>query len=258
MENFKAPAPKKDVTSKIASLWKKVEDSKKKKETTTTGKDKRIWISSKGKVQEPTVSEPPQGRLIRSGTYEKLSGPTTTTTTAPTSQKSSSTDQKETTTTKVRSRSRLSMKLSKFGLKRKGGGGGAASEDQVNGNTTPVSPDEQGNSLDDSEQDGLVSPGPDDVDDLSSPVETSESMSTGPDGPEARQGRSPASAVVAPFNYRPSNGQSSSIEQLRSAQLKRNSSYVSSMGRKQASKEEIDASERKGFVNTSSSVVTLV
>ena len=234
VENFKAPAPKKDVTSKIASLWKKVEDSKKKKET---GKDKRIWIS-KGKIQD-AVPEP-QGRLIRSGTYEKLSGPSSTS-------NKPSTDLKE---TKVRSRSRLSMKLSKFGLKRKG-----AAEDQVNGNT-PVSPDELGNSLG-SDQDGLVSPSLDDVDDISSPVESSESMSTGPDGPDVRpQGRSPASAIVAPFNYKP-NGQSS-VEQLKNAQLKRNSSYVSSMGRKQASKEEIDASERKVFVNTSSSVVTLV
>lgn len=42
-----APGQKKEVTSKIATLWKKVEDNKKK--TVSTTKDTRIWISSSSK-----------------------------------------------------------------------------------------------------------------------------------------------------------------------------------------------------------------
>lgn len=41
--SLNTPGCKKEATSKIASLWKRVEDSKKKKET--EGKDKRVWIS---------------------------------------------------------------------------------------------------------------------------------------------------------------------------------------------------------------------
>lgn len=40
--SLNTPGGKKEATSKIASLWKKVEDSKKKKEA--EGKDKRVWI----------------------------------------------------------------------------------------------------------------------------------------------------------------------------------------------------------------------
>ena len=284
-ENFKAPAPaaapKKDVTSKIASLWKKVEDTKKQKKDPNTPKDKRIWIS-KGKVLEPSPVQnaPPPPRLIRSGTYEKLSEGSHPS--APTSTSSATTsyssDLKE---TKARSRSRLSIKLSKFGLKRKGAAASSnnTAEDRVNGNSTPVSPDELGNSL--GSDPGLGSPSLDDVDDLtlvggggggvSSPVEESsggESMSTGPDSATSTQDHRRASpaAVVAPFNYRPQGGAVGAMtEHVRNAHLKRNSSYVSSMGRKQDSKEEMVNEEavaateqRKIYVNTSSSVVTLV
>merc|ERR1712025_400782 len=136
------------------------------------------------------------------------------------------------------SRSRLSMKLSKFSLKRRGTG---SMEDQVNGNTPvspeePLSPDGLGNSI------AVMSPNdselltPDEMDrpsSVSPNPESGDSMSTGPDEvklPSRNQtstfrspNRSPASAIVAPFNYTPSTA---------AVQLKRNTSYVSSIGRK--------------------------
>ena len=62
--------------------------------------------------------------------------------------------------------------------------------------------------------------------------------------------RSPASAIVAPFNYKPSPA---------AAAVKRNTSYVSSIGRRR--EEELTASEEeeeKKFQQTSSAMVTLV
>ncbi len=91
-----------------------------------------------------------------------------------------------------------------------------------------------------------------------------------------------AAAVVAPFNYTPSSSSSANggLERIKSAaQIKRNSSYVSSMGRRQeggvgdvSPEEEEEEAERRGKKtptgaapspmvyagNTSSSVVTLV
>ncbi|XP_030746135.1 adenomatous polyposis coli protein-like isoform X2 [Sitophilus oryzae] len=55
---------KKQVTSKIASLWKRVEESKSKQQS---GPDKRVWIE-----QEQKQPDPP--RLIRSGTFENKDG----------------------------------------------------------------------------------------------------------------------------------------------------------------------------------------
>jgi len=263
----KKPVPKKDVTSKIASLWKKVEDSKNKHKKTDTVKDKRVWIT-KGKVKDGKQKEedvPAPGKLIRSGTYEKLT---------------EKTKNPEPKADKPRSRSRLSIKLSKFSLKRRG----ANVEDQMNGNT-PLSPedkwtDDLGNSISPTEdttptQEEIVAS-------LQNPCETdqasesSESMSTGPDHDSPRRqsrlsqetdrprnGRIPTptkaffsgspSAIVTPFNYTPSpTGLSKDAQQL-----KRNASYVSSMGRKkegQASQEDV---AKKGF-ETSSSMVTLV
>ena len=230
-QEIKKNVPKKDVSSKIASLWKKVEDSKKQKKDPS--KDKRVWIS-KGKVQQEAETAPPPGRLIRSGTYEKLSEPNTTT------------DPKE---TKPRSRSRLSIKLSKFGLKRKG-----TAEDQVNGNT-PVSPDDLGNTigseLNSPNDEALLTP--EEFLRLSSPVEpepgqseSSESMSTGPDQDVDKRS-------YPPFAY--------SSNPVKPAAVKRNTSYVSSLGRKTDGipSDESDGEKNKTkFSNTSSSVVTLV
>merc|ERR1719318_1816946 len=136
LEPAKKAPPKKNVTSKIASLWKKVEDSKQKSDAEKSAKkykpkDKRVWIS-KGKIQSEgkEVLAPAPGKLIRSGTYEKISDDL---------QQSNHTQIQNSKTEEIKPRSRLSMKLSKFSLKRRGTG---SMEDQVNGNT-PVSPEEQ-------------------------------------------------------------------------------------------------------------------
>lgn len=257
------------MTSKIASLWKKVEDSKQKSDAEKSAKkykpkDKRVWIS-KGKIQSEgkEVLAPAPGKLIRSGTYEKISDDL---------QQSNHTQIQNSKTEEIkpRSRSRLSMKLSKFSLKRRGTG---SMEDQVNGNTPvspeePLSPDYLGNSI------AVLSPNdtelltPDDTDrpdsDSVSPnIESGDSMSTGPDEvklpmqPPRTQtfrspNRSPASAIVAPFNYTPSTV---------AVQLKRNTSYVSSIGRKREdipSGEDSDGEKKMLGSQTSSTMVTLV
>ena len=254
-----AIAAKKDVTSKIASLWKRVEDShKQKKDTAATAvKDKRVWIS-KGKVQQPpeAAQPPPPGRLIRSGTYEKIADPGLDAVHPATGSEGG----KDTKSTSSRSRSRLSIKLSKFGLSKRGKGGSTSStvEDQLNGNP-PVSPDELGNN---SLSSDLVSP-TGDLEDLPfdptaatsadrprrcrSDESSGESMSTGPD----------------PVFVKPSLATSEKLKN-NAAQIKRNSSYVSSMGRKRederaASSDCSDAATSYGAgTMTSSSVVTLV
>jgi len=268
LEPVKKAGPKKNVTSKIASLWKKVEDSKQKSDAEKSAKkykpkDKRVWIS-KGKTQseEKESPAPAPGKLIRSGTYEKINGDQTQTQKTPAA---------KTEEIKPRSRSRLSMKLSKFSLKRRGTG---SMEDQVNGNT-PVSPDEPLSPTDDlGNSISVLSPNeselmtPDDTNrptSVSPNLESGDSMSTGPD--EVRipsqprthnsstfrsPNRSPASAIVAPFNYIPSSS---------ATQLKRNTSYVSSIGRKNENVPPIDDSEgeKKLFSSqTSSTMVTLV
>merc|ERR1719367_402979 len=129
-----ASQPKRNVTSKIASLWKRVEDSKTKAKAEEgskkyKAKDKRIWLGGKVANQEQQAAAPAPGKLIRSGTYEKL------------------TEGEETVEAVVvdgskppRSRSRLSMKLSKFSLKRRPSSSTPTTspdpEDEVDGNTT--------------------------------------------------------------------------------------------------------------------------
>ena len=131
-----AAQPKRNVTSKIASLWKRVEDSKTKAKAEEGSKkykpkDKRIWLGG-GKANQQQEVVPAPGKLIRSGTYEKLA------------------EGEETVETVVvdgskppRSRSRLSMKLSKFSLKRRPSAGTPTTspdlEDEVNGNTVLTS-----------------------------------------------------------------------------------------------------------------------
>lgn len=58
---------KKDVTSRIANLWKRVEKAQTTKPKETDGK---VWISSKSKNKTPDPESPPP--LLRSSTYEKL------------------------------------------------------------------------------------------------------------------------------------------------------------------------------------------
>ena len=152
-----APQPRKNVTSKIASLWKKVEDSKLKSKADESSKkykpkDHRVWLGG-GRKQEKEQEQqkppaPAPGKLIRSGTYEKL-----TEEPVPDTVDSSKTP---------RSRSRLSMKLSKFSLKRRPSTTPAL-EDQVNGNIGQevTSPQELGSPDLPSSGDSVMSTGTD-------------------------------------------------------------------------------------------------
>lgn len=246
-----ATTGRKNVTSKIASLWKKVEESKQKSDTEKNSKkykpkDKRVWIT-KGKIQTTDNAPASSGsNLVRSGTYDKIN--------EMADSPNISQPQPE---LKPRSRSRLSIKLSKFSLKKK-----SSVEDKANGNilspdTDPASPnDELGNNIQ------IVSPSSEGSEAATSPV-TAEAIRM---SPQPRQpnltfkspgtSRSPASAIVAPFNYNPHQA---------GAQLKRNTSYVSSLGRKreeQPSSEESDALDcDQKLMNaslTNSAMVTLV
>jgi hypothetical protein len=181
---------------------------------------------------------------------------------------------------KARSRSRLSIKLSKFGLTKR------RDDDQANGNhSQPAqSPDidELGNNLPrDALDSGLAHPA-----DASLADQRTVMAATTAAGRSFRSSSSVSSsrgslaaAVVAPFNYTPSST-NGGLERIKSAaQIKRNSSYVSSMGRRQeggvgdvSPDEAEEEAERRGKKtptgaapspmvyagNTSSSVVTLV
>lgn len=63
--------PKKDITSKIAGIWKKIDESKKQQ---AAKKDTRVWIGSKSKPATTVVSAkppvPPTYQLIRSSTFD--------------------------------------------------------------------------------------------------------------------------------------------------------------------------------------------
>merc|ERR1712117_105154 len=182
-------------------------------------KDKRVWIT-KGKVQATDNTPASSGStLVRSGTYDKINEMTDSPTMTQTE-------------LKPRSRSRLSIKLGKFSLKKK-----SSMDDHVNGNT-PLSPESPSDELGNSIQ--IVSPS-----DSDPPTSLNDdAMDNGDEikmHPQLRQpnhtfksstNRSPASAIVAPFNYNPPSQSG--------VQLKRNTSYVSSLGRK---KEEPSSSE---------------
>ena len=62
---------KKEVTSRIASLWKKVEKAQTGTKTKEPGKDKRMWITPKKDTTNNILSQPPK-HLVRSSTFEKL------------------------------------------------------------------------------------------------------------------------------------------------------------------------------------------
>jgi hypothetical protein len=116
---------KKEATSKIASLWKKIEDSKKKKEKDKTN-DKRIWIA-KGKVipeSERALLQPHTEQQTLIDNFQKSSkqqkeqlrkSPNTQAQNdSITSNSSASNNTSNNSGRKERSRSRLSIKLSKF------------------------------------------------------------------------------------------------------------------------------------------------
>ena len=127
------------------------------------------------------------------------------------------------TNLKPRSRSRLSIKLSKFSLKKK-----SSMDDQYNGNT-PLSPESPSDELGNSIQ--IVSPSDSDpcspiTDNGPADIKLHPQLKQPNHTFKSPQNRSPASAIVAPFNYNPPASTTSGV------QLKRNTSYVSSLGRK--------------------------
>ena len=225
---------KKNVTSKIASLWKKVEESKQKADAERNSKkykpkEKKVWLG-KGRVQTTDNAPASAGSsLVRSGTYDKINELVDTAGPSPATAQ---------TELKPRSRSRLSIKLGKFSLKKKS----SLEErdtDLYNGNAgqqqlmSPASPsDELGNSiqiLSGSESDSVTTPiaalsntTPDTVDMRSHAPQLQQPNHTSGAGFR----KSPASAIVAPFNYNPPSAAASAV------QLKRNTSYVSSLGRR--------------------------
>ena len=249
---------KKNVTSKIASLWKKVEESKQKADAERNSKkykpkEKKVWLG-KGRVQTTDNAPASAGSsLVRSGTYDKINELVDTAGPAAAAQ----------TELKPRSRSRLSIKLGKFSLKKKS----SLEErdtDLVNGNAgqqqlSPASPsDELGNSiqiLSGSESDTVTTPPaalsnttPDTVDMRSHAPQLQQPNHTSGTGAGFR--KSPASAIVAPFNYNPH-------------QVKRNTSYVSSLGRKKevepsSGESDVTDNQKMSVSQTNSAMVTLV
>ncbi len=253
--------PKKEVvTSKIASLWKRVEDSKYKGKTgSNNDKDPRVWITQgkvipKSELELLRVDEE-QKQIINNFQQAK---------------KESSNEAKP-----PKAKSRLSLKLSKFsksGTSKKDTTNKASLSSPTASCSTPAS----NNSAIVSQQDSLNGnlPAPierqqvpsgednddergDEVSELLDEDGKAKRLSRlgsffNPDSnnPTAAQQSSnnkpPASAIVPPFNYSPpvrSNHineeheeqdvlSSSSSSKPRSAQVKRNDSYVSSMGRK--------------------------
>ena len=239
------PQQKRNVTSKIASLWKRVEDSKAKADSSSAKKfkpkDKRVWIT-KGKVQATDNAPASSGaQLVRSGTYDKINELSDTT------NLTQSQSQQE---LKPRSRSRLSIKLSKFSLKKK-----SSMDDQTNGNA--LSPDSDVTSPSDELGNSIQIVSPSDSETLISPTDTDMRMN-----PQFKQpnhtfkpsNKSPASAIVAPFNYNPNQA---------GVNLKRNTSYVSSLGRKRevaGSEESVSQTPEQDPKQsmTNSAMVTLV
>ena len=284
------PKEKKAVTSKIASLWKQVEDSKKK--TKNDKNDPRKWIT-KGKPipenelallkphneQQKIISNFQAQRKLSSGKID-----------ANVSNGSAN-------SIKPRSKSRLAIKLSKFSSKSKDCKADTSAtstptespaitlQDSVNGNAVDQNVNDIENSTITSEQvtlddqngtatelaSGIVASTPR-ISEEETPNKRHSRLGTF-FNPETEEGsnttpitfrslnRSPASAIVQPYNYNPPNpnaNQETPVKDTageRCISIKRNDSYVSSMGRKE------DHSKRKPadrVQRSSSTLTTLV
>ena len=281
---------KKEVGSKLASLWKKVEDSKKKAGKDKDAKDPRVWITQ-GKV----IPENELALLrVHQEQQEIISN---------FQAKAEASDNKM----KPRSKSRLSMKLSKFSKGKK--------EDK--NPTSPSSPPDSCKTLEDFRNGNAISPttsaaapvklrekigknnglsssrddmqtgdheATDQITDLNSEEKgkrhsrlgsflNPDESGSSPTSPVQNAAlsmpppyvnppnRSPAAAVVPPFNYNPPmSGPSSLSKTTSSTQVRRNDSYVSSMGRKPRTEDPSPDTTKKNSTNSSSSsvLVTLV
>ena len=211
--NLSKKSGKKEVTSKIASLWKKVEDSKKKDkvEDSKNKKDsKKVWIS-KGRV----IPESDMAYLRPDEAQKKII----------TDFQKSKDQQENSSPIKQRSRSRLSIKLSKFksssnSLKKENSftytSHLGSSQGQVSGYNKSTSVPSTPNVED-------VVNGNTNGQNASKRLSRIGSFLN----PEEKK----SSAIVPPFNYSPpTNATQESTSKLRKP-VRRNDSYVTSMGR---------------------------
>jgi len=211
--NLSKKSGKKEVTSKIASLWKKVEDSKKKDkvEDSKNKKDsKKVWIS-KGRV----IPESDMAYLRPDEAQKKII----------TDFQKSKDQQENSSPIKQRSRSRLSIKLSKFksssnSLKKENSftytSHLGSSQGQVSGYNKSTSVPSTPNVED-------VVNGNTNGSNASKRLSRIGSFLN----PEEKK----SSAIVPPFNYSPpTNATQESTSKLRKP-VRRNDSYVTSMGR---------------------------
>jgi len=254
---------KREVTSKIASLWKKIEDSKKKDKIDiiqkTKSTDKKVWIS-KGRVipkSDMAYLKPDEAQKKIINDFQKSKGsPSSTTTTTE--------NQADPSAMKVRSKSRLSIKLSKFKKENtftynsskkqepsQPGGQPGSSQIPVTSTSVPSTPIvENFNNRNYHKSFAQKIQHPD------SSKEPAKRLSRigsffNPNEPEK-----PKSAIVPPFNYSPPNpnpiaNQNNSpkptptLNSSTNSAVRRNDSYLGSMGRPQVSDRKLTKKSRE-------------
>jgi len=265
---------KKEVTSKIASLWKRVEDSKKKEkiDTKKAGVDKKVWIS-KGRVipeSEMAYLRPDEAQKKIINDFQKAkTSPSTTPIHSTATEKTE--NKPDSSTMKVRSKSRLSIKLSKFKtgsnpLKKENsftytshkrpeqvgqtqtgipGPGSRIPMTSTSVPSTPVVEDVLNGNQDFAQQiqqRGLIQ----NPDSSQQPAKRLSRIGSflNPNEPEK------TSAIVPPFNYSPPNPllhqNPQKSNQINPAAVRRNDSYLGSMGRPRADQKLSQKSRETG------------
>jgi len=244
---------KKEVTSKIASLWKKVEDSKKKSEIATKNKNeaKKVWISKGRVIPESDLAflRPDEAQKKIIDDFQSKNN------------KESGSDKSP---VKVRSKSRLSIKLSKFKSSSGSGSGFGLKKENSFTYTSHLHPN--------------ANPGGKTSTSVPSTpqIEQHPSQFAPPTSTSNRHSRigmflnpdeQKNSAIVPPFNYSPPNQQGLNKKPNNSGvKISRNDSYVSSMGRIRDDKTKAALNAKKPTISheeeaeapTSSVLVTLV
>ena len=225
--------PGKKIESRIASLWKRVEDTKKKDKGVggDKNKDKKVWISKGRVIPENEMAflrpDEQQKKLIQD--FQKAKAD---------SSLNESNHSAQQITTKPRSKSRLSMKLPKFNKTSTN----PLKKEHSFTYTSHTQPPKSSVSVPSTPNVEDVLNGNDEnpqIQDSSKRISRTGSFVN----PEDQRTRS--SAIVQPFNYSPPSGPNS-LGMVDSKKLRRNDSYVSSMGR---TREELIASARKRQVS---------
>lgn len=204
----KKTGPKKEVTSKIASLWKKVEDTKK-KEKFDKKDTKKVWIS-KGRV----IPESDMAYLRPDEAQKKIISDF---------QKAQESSGGSSSPIKPRSRSRLSIKLSKFKTSSSNPLKKENSFTYTSHKTsTPMTSTSVPSTPHVEEKLDIVN------------GNTKRHSRVGtfvtPNGQE-NQHEMNKKAIVQPFNYSPPNAGQAMAALKKNQVVRRNDSYVSSMGR---------------------------